>query len=68
MEFIVIFSLLACIVWLVMKLRAEKKETKKAKLNEAWRTVLNDPEYIHRRRYEERVRAEEEQARKAEGL
>jgi len=68
MEFIVIFSMLACIVWLVMKLRAEKKETKKAKLNEAWRTVLNDPEYIHRRRYEERVRAEEEQARKAEGL
>jgi len=68
MEFIVIFLMLACIVWLVMKLRAEKKETKKAKLNEAWRTVLNDPEYIHRRRYEERVRAEEEQARKAEGL
>ena len=68
MEFIVIFLMLACIVWLVMKLRAEKKETKKAKLNEAWRTVLNDPEYIHRRRYEERVRAEEEQARKPEGL
>jgi len=68
MEIAVIFLLFACVVWLAFKLRAERSADKKAALDEAWRIVMSDPNYIHRRRYEERRRADEAEARKAEGL
>jgi hypothetical protein len=37
-------------------------------LDRAWRIVLEDPNYPHRRRYEERKRDDEARARKEEGL
>ena len=46
-----------------------------ARLDAAWRLVLSDPNYIHRRRVEEynreveaKARKAEEEARKVEGL
>jgi len=68
MEFIVIFILVGSIVWIFWKVRAATRASKEAALNRAWREVLNDPNYMHRRRYEERKREEEARVRKEEGL
>ena len=56
MEIIIILSLVACIVWLLWKLRIKIRAENEAALGEAWRVVLNDPNYLHRRRDEERRR------------
>jgi len=68
MEFIVIFVLIVGAVWLVWRIRSSEKASEKAALEEAWDLVLEDPNYDHRRRYEERKRAEEARARKEEGI
>ena len=68
MEFIVIFGLIGGIVWIIWKVRADTRASKEAALDRAWREVLNDPNYMHRRHYEERKREDEAQARKEAGL
>jgi len=75
MEFIVIPFIVASVVWLVFKVRTKGRASDMARLDEAWRIVLSDPKYTHRRRYEEynrEVKAQahkaEAQVRKAEGL
>ena len=75
MEFIVILFIVACIVWAVWKVRTRSRASDEARLDEAWRVVLSDPNYTHRRRLEEynneveaQARKAEAQARKVEGL
>ena len=68
MEFVVIFGLIGCIVWIFWKVRADTRASKEAALDRAWREVLNDPNYMQRRHYEERKREDEAQARKEAGL
>jgi hypothetical protein len=40
------------IIWIVRSVKAHKK----AILDDAWREVLDDPNYLNRRSYEERKR------------
>jgi len=68
MEFIVLFGLLGGIVWIFWKKRAETRASKEDALEQAWREVMNDPNYEHRRHYEERKREDEARARKEAGL
>ena len=60
---IIIVCIVAFIVWVVWKVRAHDRALDKAKetaaLEQAWRAVLDDPHYEHRRQYEERKREEE---------
>jgi hypothetical protein len=69
MEIIVILCLVVAIVWLVLKVRAHGRALKKATLDQAWHIVLDDPNYVHRRQFQERKHEEEARLRKeAEGL
>jgi hypothetical protein len=75
MELIVVPFIVACIVWFVWKIRTKNHASDNARLDEAWRVVLSDPKYTHRRRSEEynrkveaQAREAEEQVRKLEGL
>lgn len=63
MEIIIISFLVACIMWLVVKIRRRNTESEHAALDAAWRVVLDDPNYKERRALEERKRAAEDQAR-----
>jgi hypothetical protein len=74
-EPIVLVSVIACVVWIIWRVRSQRwrakkaaEAEKKAALNHAWNVVLSDPNYTHRRRYEERMRNDEAQVRKEEGL
>jgi hypothetical protein len=58
MEIIIILLVLSCIVLIVWKVRTHNRALKKAALAQAWREVLTDPDYMNRRRYEERKRDE----------
>jgi hypothetical protein len=42
------------IVSIAWKVRMENRALEKAALDEAWHKVLNDPNYVERRSYEER--------------
>jgi hypothetical protein len=42
--------------WVVWTVRDHKKALKEVALNEAWQTILDDPNYSERRRVEERKR------------
>lgn len=44
------------IVWIVWIVRKANRAREKAVLDNAWRIVLNDPDYVKRRRHEERKR------------
>jgi len=68
MEFIVIIFIIFGIAWMIWNVRTSSRAEKAATLDDAWRIVLADPNYAHRRRYEERLREDEAQIRKAEGL
>jgi hypothetical protein len=68
MELVILFLVVAGIVWIVWKMRASSRASNAADLDQAWRVVLSDPNYLHRRRYEERKREDEARARKEEGL
>jgi len=68
MEFIIIILLVIALIWAVWKMRIKVRASREATLDQAWREVLDDPNYNHRRRYEERKREDEARARKAEGL
>ncbi len=52
---LLIFSIGFLVIW---KRRQHKREHE-FKLSEAWRIVLDDPNYVHRRRYEEKLREDE---------
>jgi hypothetical protein len=68
LEFIIIFCVVASIVWIVWKVRAHDRALENAALNQAWRIVLDDPHYAARRSYEERKHEDEARLRKqAEG-
>jgi cbb3-type cytochrome oxidase subunit 3 len=43
MELIIIFLLICFIVWIVWRVRAKIRAEKSAALDDAWRTVLSDP-------------------------
>jgi len=66
MELLIIPLIVGGIGWAVWKVRTKSRANDMARLDEAWRVVLNDPQYMHRRRYEEYHREVEAQARKAE--
>ena len=68
MEIVVLFIVVAGIVWIVWKVRADVRASRNADLEHAWRVVLDDPNYAHRRRFEERKREDEARARKEEGV
>jgi len=53
---------------MLRKKRASTKAKNAAALQRAWRTVLNDPNYAHRRQHEERMHDDEIQVRKEGGL
>jgi FtsZ-interacting cell division protein ZipA len=57
---IIILILVASIAWVVWTERKSKQALDKDALNQAWREVLDDPHYIERRHYEERMRVEDE--------
>jgi hypothetical protein len=66
MEIIIILFLVGCIFWLVVKLRRRVQVSEEAALADAWRVVLNDPNYKERRPLEERKHAVEGEARALE--
>jgi len=68
MELIIIAGIIVFIVWIIWKVRASNRASRKAALDQAWHVVLSDPNYLQRRRYEERMREDETQARNEEGL
>jgi hypothetical protein len=61
---IIIFIVVGCIAWVVWTPRKSKQALDKDALDQAWREVLDDPHYMERRHYEERMRVED-QARAA---
>jgi hypothetical protein len=58
MELIIILFVPTRIVLIVWKVRTHNRALKNAALAQAWREVLDDPDYMNRRRYEERKRDE----------
>jgi tripartite-type tricarboxylate transporter receptor subunit TctC len=53
MELIIILLLIGAIVWVIWRARASIRAEKMAALDDAWRTVLSDPNYERRRQQEE---------------
>jgi|BarGraNGADG00212_1021973.scaffolds.fasta_scaffold157678_1 hypothetical protein len=56
LEIIIILCMVAGIVWIIRKVWAEDRALDDAALDQAWRIVLDDPNYVDRRRHEERKR------------
>ena len=56
MEIIVFFVVVSGAVWIVLKVRKYNRALERAVLDQAWHEVLNDPNYMNRRRQEERKR------------
>jgi hypothetical protein len=59
---IILIALLVavCTAWVVWTERKSKQALDKDALDQAWREVPDDPHYIERRHYEERMRVENE--------
>ena len=71
MNFIFILFLIAVVGWIIWRWRVKDR----VELDQAWRLVLEDPNYEHRRRYyeqlvssEQRKAEEDARIRKKEGL
>jgi len=60
MNFIIILLLIAGVGWIIWRWRVKDR----VELDRAWRLVLEDPNYEHRRRYYEQLVSSEQ--RKAE--
>ena len=58
-NFIILF-MVASIAWVVWTERKSKQALDKDALDQAWREVPDDPHYIERRHYEERMRVKDE--------
>lgn len=67
MEIVIIFSVIAGIILIIWKVRANSRAAKAAALDQAWREVLSDPNYLQRRDHEERKHEDRERGM-AEGL
>ena len=64
MNFIFLLILIAGVGWIIWRWRVKDKMD----LERAWRVVLEDPNYEHRRRYYEHLVDSEKRIRKEEGL
>ncbi len=64
MELVIIFLLVALTALLMIRSRRKEKRRHDIALSEAWRIVLDDPHYVHRRRYEEKLREDDLKLRK----
>ena len=68
MEIMVIFLLVALIAFLMVRAHRAEKYRHEIMLSEAWRVVLDDPHYEHRRRYEEKLREDDLRLKKEHAL
>ena len=68
MEIMVIFLLVALIAFLMVRAHRAEKYRHEIMLSEAWRVVLDDPHYEHRRRYEEKLREDDLRLKKEHTL
>ena len=59
MELVIIFLLVALIAFLIIRGRRKERRRHDIALNESWRIVLDNPHYVHRRRYEEKLREDD---------
>jgi len=67
-EIMVIFLLVALIAFLMVRAHRAEKYRHEIMLSEAWRVVLDDPHYEHRRRYEEKLREDDLRLKKEHAL
>jgi len=58
-EIVIVLIGVACVVWIVWKVREYEQAVTKGILDQAWREVLDDPHYMERRHLEERKRVED---------
>ncbi|HEY6753417.1 MAG TPA: hypothetical protein VI077_01725 [Pseudolabrys sp.] len=65
MELLIIALVIAGIVWIVWKVMAGVRSSRRAELDDAWRVVLSDPDYVSRRQHEERKLDESRARRRA---
>lgn len=63
-EIIIILVVVVCTAWVAWTAQKSKQALDKDALDQAWREVLDDPHYMERCHYEERMRVEN-QARAA---
>ncbi len=56
LEFLTLVGLPAVTLWIVWKVRATKRASDAAVVHQAWQVVLDDPNYLERRHFEERKR------------
>jgi hypothetical protein len=68
MDLLVIIVFFGSIVYVVLRWRKNVRSERKMILDGAWRIVLSDPNYDHRRNYEERARKNKLTIRQSEGL
>ncbi len=68
MEILVILSLIVLIAFLMLRSRRVEKRRREMMLAEAWRIVLQDPHYEHRKRYEEKLREDDLSLKKQHAL
>ena len=66
MEILVVSFVAVVAILVAWRMRTKRRASDKVRLDEAWRLVLNDPNYPHRRRIEEFNREVEAKAREAE--
>ena len=64
MEIIIIILLGVCLVWLLLNRWKRVAASNEVNLQNAWRVVLNDPNYKERRILEERKHSVEKETRK----
>lgn len=68
MNFLIIAAFVGLIIYAVWRWRNNRRKERQMVLDDAWRIVLSDPNYEHRRNYEERLRKDESEIRRVEGL
>ena len=75
MNFIFLLILIAGVGWIIWRARVKRQEDIDTSLDRAWRLVIKDPNYEHRRRYYEQLASSEKhmaeedaRIRKEEGL
>jgi hypothetical protein len=56
MEVLLFLVVVSGTIWIGIYVRNKNRALKKAILDQAWRDVLADPDYMNRRRHEERKR------------
>ncbi len=66
-QVIVILIVVGCVAWLIWTVQeyGQAQASEKIALAQAWREVLDDPNYTERRRFEERKRVEDDEHQRA---